>query len=74
CQAPLILTGGRGPPQYQISREQLKFLRTCWFTALQMAQILHVSVRTMQQHLSQFHLKQSGTYATILDEELDEVV
>lgn len=50
-QAPLILTGGRGPPQYRISREQLTFLKTCGFTAPQMAHILNVSLRTVRRRL-----------------------
>lgn len=50
-QAPLVLSGGRGRPHYCVTREQLSFLRSCGFTAPQMADILHVSVRTVRRRL-----------------------
>ncbi|KAL3066070.1 hypothetical protein OYC64_016086 [Pagothenia borchgrevinki] len=72
--APLILLGGRGPPQFSISREQLSFLRSCGFTATKMAQILKVSLPTVRRRLRQFHMLRSGTYSTISDAALDNLI
>ncbi|CAL8275343.1 unnamed protein product [Arctogadus glacialis] len=73
-QAPLIWTGGRGPPQFKISQEQLCFLRTCGFTGKQMAQILGVSVRTLSRRLRQFNLRRAGTFSTCSDAALDDLI
>ncbi|XP_038554104.1 uncharacterized protein LOC119898821 isoform X1 [Micropterus salmoides] len=73
-QAPLVLSGGRGRPHYCVTREQLSFLRSCGFTAPQMADILHVSVRTVRRRLRQLHCTRASLYADLTDSALDEHV
>lgn len=46
-QAPVVFNRGRGRSLYLITREQLSFLKSCGFTAPQMADILSVSLRTI---------------------------
>ena len=50
-QATLVWKGRRGPPSYQITEEQLSFLRTCRFSVKEIAALLQVSVRTVHRRL-----------------------
>lgn len=50
-QAPVVFNRGRGRSLYRITREQLSFLKSCGFTAPQMADILNVSLRTIRRRL-----------------------
>jgi len=40
-----------GPPVYDITEAQLKFLQSCGFTAVQISHILNVSSKTVQRRL-----------------------
>ncbi|KAL4007073.1 adhesion G-protein coupled receptor G5 [Sarotherodon galilaeus] len=73
-QAPVVFNRGRGRPLYLITREQLSFLKSCGFTAPQMADILNVSLRTIRRRLRQYHFTRASMYAELTDSALDEHV
>lgn len=73
-QAPVVFNRGRGRSLYCITREQLSFLKSCGFTAPQMADILNVSLRTIRRRLRQYHFTRASMYAELTDSALDEHV
>lgn len=73
-QAPVVFNRGRGRSLYLITREQLSFLKSCGFTAPQMADILNVSLRTIRRRLRQYHFTRASMYAELTDSALDEHV
>uniref|UniRef100_A0A669C4E2 Integrase catalytic domain-containing protein n=1 Tax=Oreochromis niloticus TaxID=8128 RepID=A0A669C4E2_ORENI len=73
-QAPVVFNRGRGRSLYLITREQLSFLKSCGFTAPQMADILNVSLPTIRRRLRQYHFTRASMYAELTDSALDEHV
>ncbi|XP_013889899.1 uncharacterized protein LOC106537082 [Austrofundulus limnaeus] len=71
-QAPLVDSGSRGRPNYNITREQLTFLKSCGFTTKVMAEVMNVSVRTIKRRIRKFQLGRS--YADLTDAALDDLV
>ncbi len=66
--------GGMGRPRYLISYEQLKCFIENHFSAPQIANILHVSVRTIFRRMAMFSLSIRSQYSNINDPELDNIV
>lgn len=50
-QAPLVRTGDFGRSSYLITEEHLRFLLSCGFGTMQIAEILDVSVSTVKRRL-----------------------
>ncbi|CAL8279997.1 unnamed protein product [Merluccius merluccius] len=72
-RAPLVQVG-RGPPSYEITREQLIFLVHLDFNVKQIADILHVSKATIKRRLRYFQLNRARRYAVYSNQELDNMV
>ncbi|KAF3835804.1 hypothetical protein F7725_028362 [Dissostichus mawsoni] len=70
--APLILLGGRGPPQFSISREQL-FFEELWFYSNKDGTDIK-SISAHSETAIEFHMLRSGTYSTISDATLDDLI
>ena len=60
-----IFLGDRGRPRYLIPREQLEFLLERCFSVVDIASLLgaRVSIRTIEQRLSEFGLRIRSTYS-----------
>ena len=71
---PLRRTGCIGRPRFEIPREQIIFLLESRFTALQMAEILGVSLSTVRRRMADYGLSITAEYTPFTDEELDRVV
>ena len=71
---PLQTSDGMGRPRYLISYEQLRFLVENHFSVPQIANMLHVSVRTIFRRMSTFSLSIRSQYSRINDQELDFIV
>uniref|UniRef100_A0A1X7U1S5 Resolvase HTH domain-containing protein n=1 Tax=Amphimedon queenslandica TaxID=400682 RepID=A0A1X7U1S5_AMPQE len=63
-----------GRPRFRIPKAQLEYLVENNFTALQMASIIGVSVRTIYRRLADFEVSLSSKYSNLTDDELDESV
>ncbi len=72
--APLQSSEGGMGRRYLISYEQLKFFIENHFSAPQIANILHVSVRTIFRRMAMFSLSIRSQYSNINDPELDNIV
>ncbi|KAJ8043438.1 hypothetical protein HOLleu_10518 [Holothuria leucospilota] len=68
-----VLRRQRGSPKYNITPGQLEFLKACRFSKKKIAEILHVSTKTVCRRFREFNL---GTkeYKYICSEKLDEMV
>ena len=55
-QAPIIRSGKRGRPRFDISKEHLEFLLEFDFTAPEIARLLDVSVRTIRRRMKELEL------------------
>ena len=58
--APILCTGTRGRPSYEIPREQLSFLLDQGFKVSQISVMLGVGQRTVERRMSAFGLSVSG--------------
>ncbi|KAK3732013.1 hypothetical protein QZH41_016884, partial [Actinostola sp. cb2023] len=73
-QAPLRKDGGRGRPTFNISQEQLTFLLDQGFSVPEISSVLGVGKRTVERRLSSFGLSVTGTFSSLNDQELDDIV
>ncbi|CAG2221929.1 unnamed protein product [Mytilus edulis] len=73
-QAPLIRTGERGRPQFDIPLEQLKMFHDFGFTAKKMAQHFGCSTVLVYKRLKEEGISQRGKYTDISDQQLDEKI
>ena len=71
---PVTYTGMVGRPRFMIPREQLFFLIENNFTVPQMAEMIGVSLRTIHRRMSEYGLSITSQYATLTDDELDQLV
>jgi len=69
-----IFSGTPGRPKFNIPYEQLNFLVERGFTIVKMAELLGVSVRTIERRFQHFGLSVRATYTEITDAPLDETV
>ena len=65
---------GRGRPRLMISREQLQLLIETNFTTPQIAHMLGVSLSTVRRRMELYNLSVRATYATISNQELDQLI
>uniref|UniRef100_A0A1X7SSU9 Resolvase HTH domain-containing protein n=1 Tax=Amphimedon queenslandica TaxID=400682 RepID=A0A1X7SSU9_AMPQE len=63
-----------GRQRFRIPKAQLEYLVENNFTALQMASIIGVSVRTIYCRLADFEVSLCSKYSNLTDDELDESV
>ncbi|XP_071855216.1 uncharacterized protein [Apostichopus japonicus] len=63
----------RGSPKFNITRAQLEFLIACRFSQKKIAEILHVSSRTVSRRFKEFNLD-TEDYSDMSTESLDETV
>ena len=71
---PVTYSGRAGRPRFMIPSEQLFFLIENNFTAPQMAEMIGVSLRTIHRRMSDYGLSIGSRYATLSDDELDQIV
>lgn len=62
CTPPLIKTGLRGRPKFQLTLEQLEYFLEYGFKARDMAQMLNVSEKTIARRLSENGISVRETY------------
>lgn len=72
--AQTILTGSVGRPRFAISYHQLQYLVESRFSVPQIADLIGVSVSTIRLRMTAFYLSIRATYASLTDEQLDEIV
>ena len=71
--APIILSSGQGRPRFDITHEQLQYLRSMSFSWVQIAKLLGVSIMTIYRRRQEFRM--TGNDGTnITDSELREVL
>lgn len=66
--------GAKGPPKFLISREHLQNLVSMQLSIPCIAQLLGVSIRTINRRLNEYGISIRDTYTKITDEELDNLV
>ena len=69
-----LVTGERGRPKLNITREQLQFLLERAFSVPDIARIIGVSVSTIERRLHEFHIPARLFYSDIDDETLDRTI
>ena len=69
-----LVTGKRGRPKLNITREQLQFLLERAFSVPDIARIIGVSVSTIERRLHEFHVAARSFYFDIDDETLDRTI
>ena len=70
---PLLYTGCKGRPAIAISREQLELYLDYGFTAVKIAQLFSVSVKTVFRRLNEWGIERKK-YSDLSDMELDNVM
>lgn len=71
---PLIVSGGRGRPSWDISEDQLKFLLEYNFTVREIGELLGVSYSTVRRRMAESNLSARMSYSNISDEDLQKLV
>ena len=69
-----IFSGTPGRPKFNIPYEQLNFLVVKGFTTVKIAELLGVSVRTIERRFQDFSLSVTATYTEITDVQSDKTV
>ena len=69
-----IFTGCHGRPRFDIQREHLEFFVEQGFTSPAIANILGVSLRTVERRLNEFSVRLRSSYSDISNEDLDGVI
>ena len=69
-----VLTGTRGRPKFNITKEQLQFLLERGFSVPDIAQIISVSVSTIERRLREFRIPARSFYSDIDEETLDRTI
>ena len=67
-------SGSQGRLRFIITKEQLEFLVERHFSTRDMAAMMNVSTRTIEQHMAEFGLSIRATYSDIDDEQLDGII
>ena len=70
----IIFTGCHGRPRFDIQREHLEFFVEQGFTSPAIANILEVSLQTIERRLNEFSIRLRSSYSDISSEDLDGVV
>ncbi len=71
---PLVVTGARGRPRYDIHHQQLSYLVENGFTGPQMAEIVGVSLSTVHRRMSDYGITVGSRYAALTNTELTTLV
>ena len=70
-QASAVYEGSIGRQRFDIPCNQLACLLEKWFTVLQIADIIGVSIRTVKRRMTEYDLK---LYSQLTDQQLDGIV
>lgn len=75
-QVALVPSGSSpgGQPRYNIPMRQVQFLLENRFTVPQVSEMLGASGSTIRRRMSEYHLSVRDQYATVTDQELDEMI
>ena len=73
-RANVVRSGPPGRPAFDISREQLEMLLRARFSVRCIAELLHVSSRTVERRMEEYGLSVRTLYSDIQDSQLDDVV
>ena len=73
-RANLVRSCTPGRPGYDISKEQLEMLLKARFSVRSIAELLHVSSRTIERRMQEYGLSVRALYAEINDSPLDDIV
>lgn len=73
-QPPLIKTGSKGRPKFDIPFEHLAYLLDNGFKVTDIASLLCVSSKTVHRRLEENGITVRGTYAKLTDGELDDII
>ena len=71
---PAVKTGCKGRPRFDIPSEWLEYLLQNGFKVTDIAEMLCVSVKTAYRRLEENGMSVRNTYASITDEELDDII
>ena len=71
---PAVKTGCKGRPRFDIPSERLEYLLQNGFKVTDIAEMLCVSVKTVYRRLEENGMSVRNTYASITDEELDDII
>lgn len=72
-RASVVRSGTPGRPAYDISKEQLEMLLKARFSIRCIAELLHVSSRTMERRMQEYSLSVRTFYTEIADSQLDDI-
>ena len=73
-RASAVRSGTPGRPAYDISKEQLEMLLKARFSVRCIAELLHVSLQTIEQRMQEYSLSVRTFYTEIADSQLDDIV
>ena len=71
---PVMTTGFKGRPKFDIPREQLQYSIDIGFKATDIAKMLCISEKTVYRRLEESGMSIRDTYANMTDQELDDVI
>lgn len=71
---PLIKTGFKGRPKFDIPSEQLQYLVDNGFKATDIAKMLCISEKTVYRRLAEHGMSVRDSYANLTEQELDDIV
>ncbi|XP_028418442.1 uncharacterized protein LOC114543789 [Dendronephthya gigantea] len=69
-----IYTGMRGQPRIEISKRQIECLRELHFSWTKIAELLGISLKTLQRRREEFQIDNGESWSTINDNDLREVM
>ncbi len=72
--SPLILTGIRGRPAFNIPKCQLEFYLSHGFSTEKISEMIGVSSRTIKRRMKDYGLEIGQLYSDVTDERLDNVI
>ena len=67
-------TGAVGRPKFSVSKEQIEFLRTYTFKWVDIADLLGISISTLNRRRVELGVSDEGAFSAITDAELDSAV
>lgn len=69
-----LRSGRPGRPTYAVSKEQLEILLNARFKVPAIAELLHISCRTVERRMHEYDLSARASFSEIHDNQLDDIV